>query len=412
MKRNFFYGYIIVFSIFFLQMVMYGQRASFGVFIKPITLEFDWPRALVAGAFSLSSIVQAFSGIVMGWLNDRIGPRKVLTICGFLVGSGLMLMFFVDSTWQLYLFYSVIIGSGMGGLIAPQVSTITRWFVTRRNMMLGLLMAGAGLGGIIGPPSITWLIYTYSLREAFLFAGIVVFFLTVLAAQLLKRDPSEIGQIPYQKGNETGRKMLANVEELSLNQALHTRKLWMLSSIMFCFGYCVTTIAVHIVPLAIDRGISAADAANILAVMSVATTAGSIMLGFIADKIGSRRIFVICQCLLLSILLLLLPVNSAWVLGSFMIVMYLGSGGIGVVQGSIIAELFGMKSNGAILGVNTFVLILGGSSGAFIAGVVFDATGNYQWVFLLCGILSIAAIIMAISLNRTGKMEAKAKLSI
>ena len=269
-------------------------------------------------------------------------------------------------------------------------------------------MVGGGLGGIIGPPLITWLIYTYNWRDAFLFVGIVVFVLIILAAQFLKRDPSQIGQIPYQKGNETRRKTLADVEELSLNQALHTRKFWMFSFIMFCFGFCVMTITVHIVPLAIDRGISATSAAMILSVMNVAMTAGSLIIGLIADKIGSRRMLIICQCLLLGVMLFLLPVNSAWVLGIFVVVMALGGGGIAVLQGTIVAELFGLKSNGVILGVNTFVYTIGCSLGAFIAGLVFDATGNYQWVFLLCGILVIAAIIMAIFLNRIRKRKSMA----
>jgi MFS transporter, OFA family, oxalate/formate antiporter len=98
MKKNFFYGYVIIFVIFILQVVMFGPRVAFGVFIKPITAEFDWSRALVAGAFSVSTIIQAFSSIVMGWLNDRIGPRFVLTLCGILVGSGSGEMIFADVT--------------------------------------------------------------------------------------------------------------------------------------------------------------------------------------------------------------------------------------------------------------------------------------------------------------------------
>ena len=412
MKKSYFYGYIIVSSIFIIQMVMVASRVSYGVFIKPLSDEFEWSRALISGAFSLSSVILGFSGILMGLFNDRVGPRVVSIICGILVGSGLMLMYFVHSTWQLYLFYSILIGLGIGGLIAPQMSTITRWFITRRNMMLALLMVGGGLGGIIGPPLITWLIYAYDWREAFLWVGMAVFIRVIIAAQFLKRDPSQIGQTPYQKGNETRRKELADVEDLSLNQALHTQKFWMFSLIMFCFGFCVMTITVHIAPLAIDRGISATSAAMILSVINVAMIAGSLGVGLIADKMGSRRMLIICLCLLSGVMLFLLPVNSAWVLGIFVVVMNLGGGGIAVLQGTTIAELFGLKSNGVILGCINFIYTIGASLGAFIAGLVFDSTGNYQWVFILCGILVIAAIIMSISLNQIRKTEAMTKSSI
>jgi MFS family permease len=408
MKKSFFYGYVIVFICFILQLVLVGQRTSFGVFIKPLTDEFAWSRALISGAFSLSTIVMGLSSIWMGWLKDRIGPRVVITFSGILVGTGLMLMFFVHSTWQLYLFYSILIGLGMGGVLSPLVSTITRWFITRRNIMLGLLFTGGGLGSIIGPPLITWFIYTYSWQKAFLLVGIVVFIFVVIPAQFLKRDPSQIGQIPYQKGNETRRKMLSGVEELSLKQALHTRKFWMFSIIMFCAGFCTATVSVHIVPLAIDRGISAITAATILAVMNVAMTAGSLIMGIIADKIGSRRMLIFCQCLLLGVILFLLPVNSAWLLGMFAVVIAFGGGGIGVLQGTIVAELFGLKSNGVILGVNFFIFTLGNSMGAFTGGLVFDATGNYEWSFLICTLLGVTGIIMAISLSLIRKAKSLA----
>jgi MFS transporter, OFA family, oxalate/formate antiporter len=386
-------------------MVMVGPRISYGVFIKPITAEFEWSRALISGAFSVSAIVLGISGVLMGWINDRVGPRIVVTISGILTGSGLMLMYFTHSTWQLYLFYSVIFGLGMGGLITPQISTITRWFVSRRNTMLGLLMAGGGLGGIIGPPVITWLVYTYNWRTAFLFAGMGVFILVVLLAQFLKRDPSQTGQVPYQKGNEKHRKALSVIKELSLNQAVHTRKFWLFSFMMFCMGFCGVTIQVHLAPLAIDRGISATNAAIILSAINMAITGGSFGVGLIADKIGSRKILIICQCLFLGVMLFLFPVNSALALGIIAILMFLGFGGMAVLQGTIIAELFGLKSNGIILGGINLIYTVGSSLGAWIAGLVFDSTGNYFWIFLICGFLCITSLIMAIDLNRSRKTK-------
>ena len=181
---------------------MFGSRVSFGVFLKPLTTEFEWTRGLVAGAFSASTIVQALSSIMMGWANDRMGPRFVLTVCGILVGTGLLLVSLVNSVWQLYLCYVLLVGVGMGSLVAPQMSTIARWFVKRRNLMTAAMMAGGGLGGLIGPPLVTWIVYTYSWREAYLYLGAGVFVFMVVSAQFLRRDPSKMGQVPY--GHESG----------------------------------------------------------------------------------------------------------------------------------------------------------------------------------------------------------------
>ena len=403
MKKPLFYGYIIVVVIFVLQLVMFGPRVSFGVFIKPLNAQFDWSIALISGAFSISSLTQAFSSIIMGWLNDKKGPRFVLTICGILVGSGLMLMFLVDSAWQLYLFYVALIGVGMGGLVAPQMSTIARWFVKRRNIMTAVLMTGGGLGGLIGPPLITWLIYTYTWQNAYLFIGIGVFFLIILPAQFLRRDPSEIGQVPYGENALNGGKGPSAVSGLSSKQALQTKKFWLFAMAIFCIGFCLWTVMVHIVPYAIDRGISPATAALILAAMNGAQPVGSIVVGLIADRIGNRRALVTCVCLLSAVIFLPLPIADPWLLGLIVMIIAFGLGGISVVQSSMTAELFGMKFHGTILGYTVFTFSVGGAVGTFIGGSVFDAVGNYQMVFLLCGILILAAIIMVIFLNRASQ---------
>ena len=132
-KPRFFYGYTVVAAAFILQMVMFGPRSSFGIFFKPLISEFGWTRTLISGTFSISSIMQGLSGIIMGGLNDRLGPRMVMTLCGFLVGLGYLLMSQVYTTWQLYLFYVVIIGPGMGGLFVSLLSTIAKWFMERRS---------------------------------------------------------------------------------------------------------------------------------------------------------------------------------------------------------------------------------------------------------------------------------------
>jgi OFA family oxalate/formate antiporter-like MFS transporter len=406
MKRKFFYGYIIVFVIFILQIVLVGPEASFGVFLKPITAEFNWPMAFVAGAFSAYCVVQAFSSILMGWLNDRMGPRFVMTICGILVGSGLMLMYFVHSKWQLYLFYVALGGIGTGGILAPQISTIARWFVKRRNIATGVLFAGGGVGGFIGPTLITWLIYSYGWREAFLFIGIVLFVLVILGAQFLKRDPSTADQLPDGDGIEVKNKESSDVSGLTTKQAFKTKKFWFFAIVIFCIGFCLWTVFIHIVPYAIDRGISPNVAAMILSAMSLAQVVGNIVGSIIADRIGNGRALVACVCLLLAVILLLLPIANPWLLGFIVIILAFGLGGTSVLQSSMTARLFGMKSHGAILGFIIFAFSIGSALGTYLAGLVYDYTGSYQLIFLLCVVLVVAAIIMAISLNHIRKTEA------
>jgi predicted MFS family arabinose efflux permease len=247
---------------------------------------------------------------------------------------------------------------------------------------------------------ISWLIYTYSWREAFLFIGAGVFFIMITSAQFLRRDPYRMGQLPYGEEGKLREKVPLDVSGLASKQVFKTKRFWLFALIMFCVGFCLWTIMVHIVPYAIDQGISPESAAMILAAMNGAQPAGSIVLGFIADRIGNGKALITCMCLLSSVILLLLPVTNPWLIGFFVMIAAFGLGGVSVVQSSMTAELFGMRSHGTILGYTVFTFSLGGAVGTYLGGAVFDSTGSYRLVILLCGILVLVAIIVAIFLNR------------
>lgn len=273
-KPRFFYGYVVVVAAFIIQMAMFGPRSSFGVYFKPLITEFGWTRALLSGAFSISSIVQGLSGIVMGHFNDRFGPRVVITLCGFFTGLGYLLMSQTNTAWQLYLFYAVLVGIGMGGFFVSLLSTVARWFVKRRSVMTGIALAGGGTGGLIVPPLVNWLISARGWRTSYIIMGALVLVIIVLVAQFLRRDPAKMGLAPY-GGNQGGEKEVhLDTEGLSLKEAVFTWQFWTAVVILFCMGFCMITMMVHIAPYATDIGISAATAANLLAVTAVLHVTG------------------------------------------------------------------------------------------------------------------------------------------
>ena len=398
-KPRFFYGYIIVVSLFVIEAAMIGPRNSFGVFFKPLIAEFGWARALISGAFSVSTIMHGLLGVVMGEVNDRLGPRIVMTICGLIVGSGFMLMSLTSAVWQFYLFYSLLIGIGMGGVYVPIMSTIARWFVERRSLMSGIIGAGGGIGAILTPPIINWLIFTYGWRNACVILGAFVLVIIILAAQFLKRDPTKIGQVPYGEKTVLEEQLTYIPDGLSLKETIATKQFWMGITMLFCFGFSIITILVHIVPHAIDLGISAADAANILAIWGVAFIASGILLGGIADRIGVRRTTIICFILMSAALFWLPTVRGVWMFYLFTAIFAFGSTGFGTITSPLVAELFGLKSHGLILGVHILLNTIGGAVGPLMAGYIFDTSGSYYLAFLVSAAFAVAALILAVLLR-------------
>ena len=195
--EGFFYGYTVAAAATFIMVLVFSVHYSFGVFFLPLLNEFSWTRAMTAGAFSAVWVAQGLLAIVMGGLNDRLGPRLVLTVCGVLIGSGYLLMSQVSAVWHLYLFYGVIVGAGLGGTFVPLTSTTARWFVVRRGLMTGIVTAGVGIGALVGPPTVSALISGYDWRVSYLILGTVVLVGVTLAAQFLRRDPAQMGTVPY-----------------------------------------------------------------------------------------------------------------------------------------------------------------------------------------------------------------------
>lgn len=394
-ESRFFYGYIVVAASLLIILLTYGMRTSFGVFFKPMINEFDWTRALTSGAVTLSMLMQGLWGILMGRVNDRFGSRLVITLCCFLSGAGLLLMYLVNSSWQLYLFYGVIFGMGMGGVFVALFSTVARWFVKQRGIMTGIVAAGIGAGTLIMAPVADWLISLYDWRVSNLILGSVAMVIGIITAQFLRRDPAQMGLVPYGQNENRAENMSPVVAGgLSLRETVATRQFWMLAIVFFSLGYSIFTVTIHLVPHIIDLQISATTAAVILAVSGGMQVVGGILIGGIADRIGNRRALVIGFVITAAAMFWLLPVNSVLMFYLFAVVYGVGVSGGGIMEPIIVAELFGMKSHGLILGVVSFVFTVGGAVGPLVTGYVFDLTGSYQTAFLVCAILDVAAVVL------------------
>ena len=398
-KPKFFYGYIVVALAFLIMVIMGGTIYTFGIFFKPLAGDFGWTSAATSGAFSLQMVIHGLFYIVTGKLNDRFGPRVVVSVCCLLLGAGYLLMSQVSDIWQLYLFYGVIIGIGMSGSFVPLGSTVARWFVKRKGAMIGIAVAGISVGTMIMPPVASWLISSYGWRTSYVVMGLIVLVITISAAQFLRRDPTQMRLLPYGQSEVLGEGSNVEVSGVSLQEAMHTRQFWLLCVAFLSFGVSQTAIMVHIVPHATELGISATAAANVFIAIGGLGILGRIVMGGTSDRVGCRAALIICFVLLMAGFAWLLVTKDLWMLYLFAAAFGFGYGGTSALISPTVAELFGLRSHGVILGVITFITTAGCAVGAVMAGSVFDITGSYQVAFLICATLSIICIILSILLR-------------
>lgn len=400
-QPRFFYGYVVAVAAMFVMAIMWGTFSSFGVFFKPMINEFGWTRAITSGAYSFSILISGIAGIVAGRLNDKFGPRTVIIGCGLFFGLGFVLMSLTGHIWQLYLFFGVIVAIGLSGSFVPALSTTARWFIKRRGLMCGITASGAGLGMAFIPPAATWLIASYGWRNAYIVMGIAIAASVIVVAFFLKRDPGQLGQLPYGAGEIKAESLALESGGFSMQKALHTWQFWVLCSVAFCCYVCMDTIILHIVPHATDLQISAASAAGILSIIGGFNIAGRIVMGGTGDKIGARKALIITFLLMTLSLAWLLLADEMWMFYPFAAVFGFGYAGVATLLSLGTAWLFGLSSHGVILGVIVFMSTIGSLVGPVIAGRIYDINKSYQTAFIILVIFSITGIILSVLLRPT-----------
>lgn len=396
-------GYTVVAAACVILVLVFGVHYSFGIFFKPVLTEFGWTRATTAGAFSLVWIVQGMSSVVMGGLNDRVGPRAVLEVCGLLVGSGFLLMSRIGSVWQLYLFYGVLVGAGLGGTFVPLTSTTARWFVTRRGVATGIVTAGVGLGALFGPPIANRLISIYDWHRSYALLGALVLVGVVLAAQFLKRDPADIGQRPFGDPGPGELATRTSSAGLSFKEALAAKQFWIVSVIFLCYGYGVSTILLHLAPHVTDLGGSAATAAAVLATVGGASVVGKLFMGGAADRIGNKHVYIVSFVLMAVSLIWLMTLEETWALFTFAAVFGFAYGGLAAAHSTLVAWLFGMRQHGLIFGACFNGWTIGCAVGPIVTGYLFDVMRNYRVAFAACAALALLGLLLTTLLSPATK---------
>lgn len=400
-QPRFFYGWFIVLAAFCIQMIAWGVFITFGVFFDSFLNDFGWTRATISGAHSLAFMIMGFASIIVGRMGDRFGPRMVMVGCGFLFGAGYLLMSQISAVWQLYLFYGVIVGIGVSGVDVLLLSTAARWFVKKRGMVSGTVKVGTGAGMLIMPIVANQLIASYDWRVSYLILGSISLVLIVAAALFLRRDPSQKGLVPYGEEAPGADSLNGAGRSLTLREATGTRQFWVVCVIYLFALFCAQAILIHIAPYALDLGISATNAANILATIGGASIVGRFIMGSAGDRFGHRLAIVICFIILVVALSVLQFARELWMLYLVAVIYGFAHGGVFALVSPLIAELFGLSSHGVIFGIIIFSGTIGGATGPLLAGRIFDVTGSYQLAFLVCAVVIVVALILSLLLRPT-----------
>ncbi len=238
-RTNIFYGWFVVIGGALIAMGMTGTQFSFGVFLKPMTEEFEWSRATLSLAFGTTFMLSGLLRPVAGFLADRYSPKVVALSGVVLMGIMLLLLPLTSNLAQLYVIFAVM----SVGLTLGTGSTLTKivsaWFHTNRGLTLGLITGGGSIGAIVLVPAASSFVVLFDWREAYLFLGVLLL-AVVLPVGLLfvKNRPSDVGLAPRRAepspSSEPANPAVEAGPDATFGEALRTGFFWRLT-----FGYFV-----------------------------------------------------------------------------------------------------------------------------------------------------------------------------
>lgn len=369
--------------------------------------EFQWSRTLLSGAQSTGLAVNAIFAPVFGALVDRYGPRWLITIGAFLVGSSMVLIGHVTQPWQFYVLYGFVLAFGINGMgVVVNNTMVTNWFVRKRGLAIAMLGAGTGLGISVLSPISNALIAGFSWRMAFAILGTMVMVVVIpLALLFAKKRPEELGlkpdgeEVAHEYPKVNGSTDASGTEVfLTVSEGLRSSNFWFIFAAYTMFSISWYLLTAHQVPHAIGLGIDRTVAAHAFALVGGMSIIGMLLFGLISDRIRDRKHVILVGLLVYTlgygILLFTKTASNLYLSG---IITGIGYGGVALMP-ALCGDHFGRLSMGKLFGFVATGGAVGGAIGPVLGGWVFDVTGSYHLAWeigiVLCFISGISLLML------------------
>jgi predicted MFS family arabinose efflux permease len=273
-----------------------GFRATPGVLITPLQEEFGWSAGTISSAVSINLVLYGLTAPFAAALMDRFGMRRVVAAALLLIAAGSGLTVLMTASWQLLLFWGVLVGLGTGSMALVFAATVVdRWFVRHRGLVTGVLTAAGATGQLIFLPLLAHLAEGPGWRVASLTVAGAALAVVPFVWWLLRDRPEEVGTTAL--GAEPGAVrpapptgVNAAVRAVSVfASAARTRPFWLLvGGFAICGASTNGLVGTHFIPAAHDHGMAEPVAASLLAVIGIFDIVGTVASGWLSDRIDPK----------------------------------------------------------------------------------------------------------------------------
>lgn len=425
---GFFYGWVIV-VISTLALVVSNGLSIGGipVFYKHVQTDLinsgavspDKIQSVYGIGPSLTFLLAGFFAPVAGFLLQKLTARTMMVIGCFILGAGLIVYSQATTPGFVYLAHALL-GTSLG-FVGVLVNTvlISNWFRRKRGLALGIVLTGTSFGGVLIPLISTPLIQAYGWRTAIILISLMVWLVLLPAAIfLVKNRPADIGLAPdgeskslwsavgvQQETASSGGQRTANEEGqaggLTLSQALKTPIFWIFSLCAALIFYAIFVVSqqLNLYLQGARIGFTPPQAAFVQSLLFSLSIAGKFLFGFLSDRFPATRVMLLSATTMFLSTLAFFYFNDQTVY-LFAVLFGLNYGGTFVLLQLLVADYFGLREYGKILGAVTVIETMGGALGTFLTGKIADANGgDYTQAFYGMIIVTGLALALVVLLN-------------
>jgi MFS family permease len=369
-------------------MLALGIRQSFGLFLRPMSMDLGWGREAFSFAIALQNLVWGLAMPFTGAVADRFGAGRVLIAGGVAYGAGLIAMAYSTTPLAFDFAAGLLVGFGLActgfGVV---MAVVARAFPPeKRSLAVGIVGAAGSFGQFAMLPGSQALISGFGWLIALVILGVISFLMIPLGAALAGRNAAE---------TESSQSIGA-----ALAEAAQHRGFWLLTASFFVCGFQTIFVMTHLPAYLVDKGMTPAQGMTALAVVGLFNIVGSYGCGALGGRYSKRLILAwIYAIRAVAIgIFIAAPISAA---GTYLFAAVLGLTWLGTVPltNSLVGQIFGVKFLSTLFSISFLGHQLGAFAGAWAGGAVFDLFNSYLPVWIASIGLSVLAAALCVPIN-------------
>ena len=379
-----------------------GLFGSFSVLLASVEVRLHVGRELSTLAIPAVNLACAICGPIVGVLASRYSLKLIMLIGSILGVAGFAVLGAVANFPAYLLAYGLLLGPAMSiGTVLP-AALVTRWFTVNRGKALGVIAMPIAISVV--PLATTWTLAKYGLTATYL--GLAAIGLISVVANLFIVDRPPGGRLAAASIGTAEADPVAASDGSTVKRLLLAPRFWARS-----FAYAVSAggavmLGAHVVPLGTSWGFSLAQSATLLSIQLLSGILGTILFGWVVDRLGGVRtlaLLMIDDAILWALLSLQPPFAvTAVLMGLF----GLHCAGIVPVFGIALSEGFGRENFARSFGLANLVTLPFSVASVPAAAAAFIATGSYSSA-LIGGAVLFLLVFVFVLLTRREQHEDK-----